>query len=533
MDNKEMIHWADRHADKIIEMHGDKDVYCCASGITPSGIVHIGNFREIITVDLVAKALQDKGKKIRFIYSWDNYDRFRKVPGNVPKDKVELMKNEIGKPVIDVIDPFGCHKSWAEHFQVLMEDTVKKVAINPEFLYQSELYRSCVYADGIKEAMTNRKKIAEILNRSRKEPLSPNWYPISIYCEKCGKDNDTEVSGYDELYTIEYKCSKCNYCGKADFRKKGIIKLGWRPDWAMRWAYYDESFEPGGKDHFSAGSSYFSSSNIVKDVYGCIPPYGFMYDFVRLKGMGGKMSSSSGNVVTVDDVLDIYLPEIVRFFFAGTKPNKEFSIPFDEDVFKTYDDFYNIEKLAFEESSDKNVLQAKRVYRFSVVDKIAGKLPIQPSFREIVDIIQGTMDEKKTLDIVFDRYGVEKSKVNLIRVKYMITAAKNWIDKYAEDRFRLVVNKSVPKEVILSLNKDVKKSIVMVLEELKKDKKLSESDIFGIFRDAANQNNVSLKEFFKGFYQVVLSRDQGPKLAAFLLAIGLDKVIKLLDDLKK
>ena len=43
-------HWADIYADKIIREKGDKEVYTCASGITPSGTVHIGNFTITITV---------------------------------------------------------------------------------------------------------------------------------------------------------------------------------------------------------------------------------------------------------------------------------------------------------------------------------------------------------------------------------------------------------------------------------------------------------------------------------------------------
>ena len=65
-DNQSM-HWADIMADKIIREKGDKPRYTCASGITPSGTVHIGNFREIITVELVARALREKGKDVRFM----------------------------------------------------------------------------------------------------------------------------------------------------------------------------------------------------------------------------------------------------------------------------------------------------------------------------------------------------------------------------------------------------------------------------------------------------------------------------------
>ncbi|WP_315329411.1 class I tRNA ligase family protein, partial [Treponema socranskii] len=84
VNKKLLCHWADRVADTIVSERGERDLYTCASGITPSGTVHIGNFREIITVDLVVRALRDRGKNVRFIYSWDDYDVFRKVPANMP-----------------------------------------------------------------------------------------------------------------------------------------------------------------------------------------------------------------------------------------------------------------------------------------------------------------------------------------------------------------------------------------------------------------------------------------------------------------
>jgi lysyl-tRNA synthetase class 1 len=75
---KEKFFWADAIADRIIKEKSGKTgkykkrSYVCASGITPSGVIHIGNFREIITTELVVRALKDKGKKARFIYSWDD-----------------------------------------------------------------------------------------------------------------------------------------------------------------------------------------------------------------------------------------------------------------------------------------------------------------------------------------------------------------------------------------------------------------------------------------------------------------------------
>ena len=68
-------YWADQIAENLIKSRNKKS-FTVASGITPSGTIHFGNFREIITTDIVARALRAAGANVRFIYSWDDYDRF-------------------------------------------------------------------------------------------------------------------------------------------------------------------------------------------------------------------------------------------------------------------------------------------------------------------------------------------------------------------------------------------------------------------------------------------------------------------------
>ncbi|MCK5140046.1 MAG: lysine--tRNA ligase, partial [Thermodesulfovibrionia bacterium] len=175
--SEESMHWADQTARKIIKVK--KDQYVCASGITPSGIVHIGNFREIITVELVVRALKDLGKKTRFIYSWDDYDVFRKVPKGWPKQ--DELKKELRKPIVDVPDPYDKEESFARHNEVAVEKELSKLGINPEFIYQSKQYRKCAYKEGMRKALEHSKEIKSILDNYRKEPLSDSWLPISIF----------------------------------------------------------------------------------------------------------------------------------------------------------------------------------------------------------------------------------------------------------------------------------------------------------------------------------------------------------------
>ena len=77
------MHWSERAAREVIKKNPNAEVYVCAAGISPSGSVHIGNFRDIATSYYVMKAIKRLGKNAKMIFSWDEYDRFRKVPANV------------------------------------------------------------------------------------------------------------------------------------------------------------------------------------------------------------------------------------------------------------------------------------------------------------------------------------------------------------------------------------------------------------------------------------------------------------------
>ena len=507
--DKEKQHWADVTAEKVIKEKGSKKLYVCASGITPSGIVHIGNFREIITVDLVVRALRDKGKKVRFIYSWDDYDRFRKVPKDMPKQ--ELLKKYLGQPIVDTPDVYGCHKSYAEHNEKELEESLLPTGIEPEFIYQNKMYKGFKYVKEIKHALEHAKEIREILDKYRDEPLPESWMPLGVYCEKC-KTDDTEVTEYDGEYKIKYKCD-CGYTNEIDFRKKGIVKLPWRVDWPSRWHYEHVDFEPGGKDHSTVGGSYDTGKLIIEKLYNEEAPLYIMYDFIGVKGAGGKISSSKGGVVTLNDVLEVYEPEIVRFLFAGTRPNTEFSISFDLDVIKIYEDFDRLEEKYYNKEGDE---RDKRIYELSCISLNKNK-PERIGFRHLTMLVQIHKDINK----------ISKDKETLERAK----CAKKWVEDYAPDEFKFELHEKVPKEILNKLNKKEKDSLILLKERIE-EKKFDEQSLFNEFYEICKSLDIKNTEFFKAAYLVLIGKEKGPRLATFILAIGKEKVIKLLKEIK-
>ena len=158
------MHWSEKLADKIIARNPNKEEYVCAAGISPSGSIHIGNFRDIATSYFVVQALRKKGKKAKMLFSWDEFDRMRKVPVNVAKVNSDMEKY-IGCPYVDVVNPFegSDAKTYADYFEKEFEESIVQFGIEMDYRHQAEMYRSGKYVENILLSLRKRKEIFSIV----------------------------------------------------------------------------------------------------------------------------------------------------------------------------------------------------------------------------------------------------------------------------------------------------------------------------------------------------------------------------------
>ncbi|MCL2318965.1 MAG: lysine--tRNA ligase [Treponema sp.] len=543
-ENREAAaHWADEAALKVVREKGDKALYTCASGITPSGTVHIGNFREIISVELVVRALRDLGKKVRFIYSWDEYDVFRKVPLNMPKQ--DELKKYLRYPITMVPDPWGRDESYARHHEIDVESALPLVGITPEYLYQAANYRSSKYAEGIRKALEKREALKNILDKFRDDEhkIQGEWWPVSVFCSKCSKD-ETDIDGWDGDWGLSYRCNSCGNRETVDLRKTSVAKLLWRVDWPMRWEYEKVDFEPAGKDHHSQGGSFDTARLVCKEVYNWDAPVTFRYDFIGLKGTPGKMASSKGNVIDLPDILKVYTPELARYLFAGTRPNTEFTISFDLDVIKIYEDYDKTERIAWKLESAKDEVsyqKEKRIYEFSQVhtDKDGKTVmpnfpPYQVPFRHLCNLIQiADGDIEKALagigrgDSPASQTGPAPAQLPPLRSR--AACAKYWIEECAPEEFRFKLKetgKAPPPELSAEEKAAVgslRDKVIAVIETFSDDKTCAEA----IYR-VAEEHGMDGKTLFRAAYQALIGKDQGPRLANFLRSISKERLMGIL-----
>lgn len=516
------MHWAEKIANHLIENNPDRDTFVCASGISPSGSVHIGNFREIVTTYFVTKALGKLGKNVRFIFLWDDFDRFRKVPVNVDP----IFEQYIGMPYSEVPCPFGCHSSYAEHFEKEFEHALTAFDIKPEFIYQSKEYQSKRYNAAILHVLQHRTEIHDIVMAFKTDAASEteraSFFPIQIYCQACKKDTTTIQSFDEQQERLIYSC-KCGHQDTLLVPQATNIKLHWKIDWPMRWRMEQVLFEPGGRDHSSETGSYNVSKIISERIFDNPPPFYVPYEFISIKGNTAKMSSSSGNNYTPDDLLNIYAPENILFLFAKYQPNASFHIGLDEDVIKNYSEYERYREGYFSRSLN---IEMKEVLELSMMDDMGLKIP---KFSQVSSVLPLVNFDIKLLQEILSRngedYAIEQLEVIAKRVEYWI---KHWYPQKL-----ITVNESKDTAFYETLNLTEHQWITAFCDLLRNeninDEQLMER-IYAICRDEDKKimkNNQ--KRLFGMIYKLVLDSNEGPRIPYLIQGVGVDKLLNLLD----
>lgn len=528
-------HWGEKLAERVIEQFPEQEIYTCAAGISPSGIVHFGNFRDLFTAYVVSESLKRKGKKARLIFSWDDFDRFRKVPRNVDQSFTQYL----GLPYTEVPCPDGKYSSYAERFEKEFEKSIQAMGIKVEYLYQSQLYKSGAYDDLIIHSLQHREKIAEILlsfmpekTRIAKsiepEEYKAHYYPVILYSRFTGRDN-TRIISYDGGKTLTYKCFDTDQTDTIDITKDRIVKLSWKIDWPMRWKKEGVVFEPGGHDHASPGGSYDTSSRIAREVFSISPPAFEEYKFVGLQGLGSKMSGSKGNVISPRELLDIYSPEILKWLYASKPPGQTFELSFGKEIFRQYSDFdRSLERLR-DGSSDK----AERITLAISGIRVPKQLSPIP-FRQLLgfgQIVQWDEEKLKTIlkdqDLIYDPESITSR----------IPRAKAWLERYNKSEAIKILDKPNI-EYMRSMSKEQIDQVTKLYDVLTKSKDMSISELETIVYaipkkpgDTSKQHVTTQRAFFKDVYNLLIGEDTGPRLSTFLWAANRDKVLKGLNTL--
>ncbi|NLV07645.1 lysine--tRNA ligase [Haloarcula rubripromontorii] len=523
--------WADSVADAIEARDPDEPIVI-KGGVSPSGVPHIGHFNEIMRGYYVAEALRDRGHEVRQVFTADDKDRLRAVPRQLADldwnvvglgevDAGALGRN-LGKPYTDIPDPFGCCDSYGAHFTTLLQKSAELVGVDVEFVSNTELY-----ADGEFEAVTRR--VLERADRARdvlaeyQNKVDDDYVPFLPQCAECGKLTEGVTAVDLDAGEIEYVCEDveagdqtiegCGHEGTATLRDG---KLPWRFEWPAQWEILGVDFEPFGKDH--AEGSWPSGEDVAENVLDIQPPVPMVYEWFTLDGE--PLSSSSGNVITVDEVLDILEPEVFKYFFVkNPRKQRDFSV---ENVDQLVDEFDRFERRYFGETdgSEDEMELAERAYPMVVDEPQEQRVRIPYTFAAVL----GMTDDPALREQIARKEGHipdDAPEWAVEQALARVERAQEWAS-LTNNEFNYELKRAEMPDVSFD------DKTAAALDELADfiaeghDGEAIQSEIY----ETAKRNNIDIGEFFSAGYRLLFDDTEGPQLGTFIAKLDREFVVE-------
>lgn len=504
------MQWLNKVADEAIAAHPEGEILI-ESGYAPSGTFHLGSLRELITCDAILIELRRRGRDARHISYIDDLDALRKIPVNVS----EAFEKYMGLPLCDIPSPDTKAKSYAEFFLKDLIAAAKALAIDVEFMRSHKKYRAGFFVPAIEKALDHVKEARAALEKISGRQLDETWSPIQIL-EKGYLKKREFVSINSIAKTLDY-ADKDGVTHTISYAK-GEVKLDWRLDWPARWWLLDVNVEPFGRDHASAGGSYATGVQIMKDVYQAKAPIPVPYDFVNLAGDTKKMSASMGTGLDALAAVRILPPEVGRFFMLRFPPSKRLYFDPESGVSQLMDEFA---ELLARDSKTPDEQQLVDICTNNIIPTV-GSVP----FSHLVASYQAALkDPDNTLEII--RRTDHKAAVDEQEetIKNELKFIDNWLKNWAPEDVKFELAPRPPKII----GEKERQFLLALAEKIEQAPADANGEWFHkAIYELKDSTGLPPKALFSTLYEALIGRQHGPRAGWFLSILPRDWLIKRL-----
>ena len=505
--DKKNMHWNEIIAEEIIEKK--KPPYAVLSGITTSGPLHPGTLCEFMFADAVYKSMKKAavGQIVEFYFFADILDAFDNVPEPFKQYEAQLIPH-LGKPLVHVPDPMGCHASFADHFLTEATDAMKKFGVQPTIIRAEKAYAEGRYDKYAMEFSERKDEIKEIVRvSSLRETMPESWHPIMAICAKCGKVSTTRILSYSNG-EYEYSCDQdvkytkgCGYSGKAKISDHKY-KLLFRLDWPSRQDFLHISTEGGSVDHHTKGGTLSTVSAIHRDFFKKEPPYFYKFGFLKYKGK--KYSKSKGIGHTVAELMELLPIPVLQYALLRPDIQEDKELVLEEStLLPLIADFEAVGNL--DASSEMARPERKKLISYALTQGKGWKAPI-------IDILVTYAiykDWKKTGELLGDPEGVA----------YLAPYISRWLEKgWIPDKYVFELGKGGKAE-----NPALVHKFASQLREGMNDEE-AQALVFSV----AKENGAAPAALFKDLYTVLIGKPRGPKFGKFAVVAGIGRIKDIL-----
>lgn len=503
------MQWLNQIVDELIARHPEGEILI-ESGSAPSGTYHLGHLREVLTPDAIYVELKRRGRQARHIHFVDDLDALRKLPHNVPAE----FEKYLGMPLCDVPAPDGSDRSYADFFLADLQEVCGILGIDVTFERSYKKYRSGWDVPAIELVMSNLDKVRKAIQTASNRQLDEDWVPIQILVN--GRFKNRKYLGMDtDAKTISYE--------DADGEKKtarydqGEVKLDWRLDWPTHWWMQQVSVEPFGRDHSSAGSSYDTGAQLMKDVFNAPAPLPVPYDFINMVGDTKKMSASKGTGLSALESAQIMPAEVMRFFVLRAPASKLLHFDPVNGLIQLMDEFA---ALAAKEDRTEAEDQLLYVCTLGIDRKTVSRVP----FSHLVASYQASLkDADKTLEVISRTEHRENAEADADIIRNELKFIDAWLEKRAPEDVKFALAEQVDASVFTDQEQAFLKSLADKVAE-------APADADGAwFHNAIYEFKESMglqpKEMFTTLYKVLIGKTSGPRAGWFLSILPRDWLV--------
>jgi len=505
------MHWADVVAEKLLK---ERTEHVISSGITPSGPIHLGSMREILTADAIVRAINDKGGKAKLIYIADNADPLRKV---YPFLDEERYTDYVGRPLAEIPAPEG-EGSYDQFFLKPFFKALKTVGVYPTVVNNYNYYSKGKYEQCTKMIVEKKEIVRKILEDVSGRQLPKNWFPWTF------KDNDGKLCS-GNIIKVEWPFVVFTNMKGEEVKNnmaKGEGKLPWRLDWPSKWKTLDVTFEAFGKDHATKGGSYDTGEKIIQSILNGNTPHHIVYEWIHLKGKGA-MHSSTGLAISAKDMLKMAPPEVIRWLIMQPQPNRHIDFDPGLGLLNSVDKYDKIEQKYYEKELEEN---SSRAYELSQIKNSYKKQPQNLPYKHLVTLSQSKSSLKEIIETLIKTKEITNiNDYDRKRLEKRIKSIKIWLEKYAPESLKFKIQDEPPIIDFSMKDKGKIKAIKRKMENISwTAEKIHES-----FYEIQDEQNIPAKELFKIMYNIILNKEKGPRLGFFLATMEKDFVIKRLE----
>jgi lysyl-tRNA synthetase, class I len=527
------LFWADQVAERVIHRekyrYSDKKTetpneFVSKSGVSVSGVLHIGRLSDTVRNGSVHRSLLDAGVKSKLILSVEDMDPLRKIPKGIPAE----FEKYLGMPISMIPDPEGCHESYSKHhFDTYLEVLNEFVFEDLEIHMMNEEYGKGKFSGYITKLVENSDAVREIQNRYRTNPLKKEWSPWNPICEKCNRIITTRITEVDEKTgNVSYVCKDylfettiakgCGHKGVND-PSKAEGKLAYKSEWAAQWKHWKVNTEGAGKEYQVPNSAFWINAEICEKIFNYQSPETFFYEHLTIDGV--KMSASLGNVVYPKDWLTVASPQLLRFFYnKRLMTERSFSWKELPSLYEEYDRVAGIYSGKISVENEKEKKHLTRLFEISNhMDKKLMDAPLELNFGHAAMVAQVFTDEADIINSLTKTGHYDKKYHKQIMER--LSKARTWMNNYAPEESRYIIQDDVSDETKKMLTQKQTKALKLLVETLK-SKEWGEKELYNECYNISKDAGLKPPEFFKAAYLVLLNKERGPKLAPFLLALG-------------